>query len=201
MSSASAMILLLDNYDSFTYNLVQSLAGAGAEVVVHRNDTITVAEALDLNPSGVILSPGPGRPEKAGICLELLAALPAQVPMLGVCLGHQALVQSFGGGLELDPIPVHGKPSWVHYDSSCLLLQDLPEPFQAGRYHSLRATPTTLPQELQRVAWTESGLLMAVQHRSRPWFGLQFHPESILTPQGDQILQQFFSLTQASFSK
>ena len=201
MSSTSAVILLLDNYDSFTYNLVQSLAGAGAEVVVHRNDAITVPAFLDLNPSGVVLSPGPGRPEKAGICLELLAALPLQIPLLGVCLGHQALVQSFGGLLELDPVPVHGKSSCIYHDSSCILLQDLPSPFQAGRYHSLRAAPAALPHELRRVAWTEDGLVMGVQHQNRPWFGLQFHPESILTPQGDQILQQFFRLTQESFAK
>ncbi len=195
------MILLLDNYDSFAYNLVQSLSGSGAEVMVHRNDAITVEEVLASNPSGIVLSPGPGRPEKAGICLELMAALPAQTPLLGVCLGHQALVQSCGGSLELDPVPVHGKSSWVHYDGACPLLQELPNPFQAGRYHSLRALAADLPKTLRQTAWTEDGLLMAVQHEENPWFGLQFHPESILTPQGDQILQQFLTLTTESFAK
>ncbi len=185
------MILLIDNYDSFTYNLYQSLAGSGAQVEVHRNDRISVAEVLDKDPSGVVLSPGPGRPESAGICLALLAALPKQMPLLGVCLGHQALVESLGGSLELDPVPTHGKPAMVHYLKSAKLFGGLPNPFQAGRYHSLRAIRDSLPAELEMTAWTEDGLVMAVQHRERPWFGVQFHPESILTPQGDRMLASF----------
>jgi len=185
------MILLIDNYDSFTYNLYQSLAASGAQVEVVRNDALTVEEALAKGVSGVVLSPGPGRPERAGICLDLIKALPADVPLLGVCLGHQALVEALGGKLEIDPIPTHGKPAMVHTLKSATLFQGLPNPFQAGRYHSLRAIREELPEELELCAWTEDGLVMAVQHKSRPWFGVQFHPESILTPQGDRMLEKF----------
>lgn len=185
------MILLLDNYDSFTYNLYQSLAAGGAQVEVHRNDRISIAEVLEKRPSGVVLSPGPGRPEGAGISLDLVAALPAELPLLGVCLGHQTLVEALGGSLELDPVPTHGKPAMVHHTADATLFQGLPNPFQAGRYHSLRAQRENLPSELDLVAWTEEGLVMAVQHKERPWFGVQFHPESILTPQGDRMLDAF----------
>lgn len=185
------MILLLDNYDSFTFNLYQSLAAGGARVEVHRNDRITVEEVLAKRPSGVVLSPGPGRPEGAGISLDLVAAMPAEMPLLGVCLGHQTLVEALGGNLELDPVPTHGKPAMVHHTAKAALFQGLPNPFQAGRYHSLRAQRNSLPQELELVAWTEEGLVMGVQHRDRPWFGVQFHPESILTPQGDRMLDAF----------
>ncbi|MFK5955191.1 MAG: aminodeoxychorismate/anthranilate synthase component II [Planctomycetota bacterium] len=185
------MILLLDNYDSFTYNLYQSLAASGAQVEVVRNDRITVEEVLAKGVSGIVLSPGPGRPQSAGICLDLIRALPADMPLLGVCLGHQALVEALGGKLELDPIPTHGKPAMVHVLEQAPLFQGLPNPFQAGRYHSLRAVREELPAELELCAWTEEGLVMAVQHRERPWFGVQFHPESILTPQGDRILEKF----------
>lgn len=192
------MILLVDNYDSFTYNLVQSLAAAGAQVEVVRNDRISVAEALALKPKGIVLSPGPGRPQGAGICLELLAKVPQSMPVLGVCLGHQAMIESLGGTLEVDPVPTHGKDSPVHYEPGTALFEGLPNPFAAGRYHSLRAERACLPAELRLTAWTEDGLVMAVEHRERPWFGLQFHPESILTPQGDQMLLQFFHLAEAS---
>ena len=185
------MILIIDNYDSFTYNLYQSLAGQGAQVEVFRNDAIGVDEVVDRTPAGVVLSPGPGRPQSAGICLGLLEKLPADIPLLGVCLGHQSLVERFGGELELDPVPVHGKASLVHHGGGCELLADLPDPFPAGRYHSLRAVRESLPDALELAAWTEDGLVMAVQHRERPWFGIQFHPESILTPQGDLILGRF----------
>lgn len=188
------MILLVDNYDSFTYNLVQSMAGAGAEVEVVRNDEISVAEALAREPRAVVLSPGPGRPEGAGICLELLAALPSEVPLLGVCLGHQALVQSLGGALEVDPVPTHGKDSEIHWAAGAVLFEGLPNPFPAGRYHSLRAVREGLPAELRLTAWTEEGLVMAVEHVAVPRFGLQFHPESILSPQGDLILGRFLAL-------
>ncbi|MDP7061413.1 MAG: aminodeoxychorismate/anthranilate synthase component II [Planctomycetota bacterium] len=190
------MILLIDNYDSFTYNLYQSLATSGAQVEVVRNDAIDVATVLAKQPHGVVLSPGPGRPEGAGICLELLEALPTDMPLLGVCLGHQAMVGHFGGSLEVDPVPTHGKASMVHYKEGCHLYEGLPNPFPAGRYHSLRAKRADLPNQLQLTAWTEEGLVMGVQHRDRPWHGMQFHPESILTPQGDHILQKF--LQQAS---
>ncbi|MGB0952941.1 MAG: anthranilate synthase component II [Planctomycetota bacterium] len=185
------MILLLDNYDSFTYNLYQALAAGGAEVEVIRNDRITVEEVLRMAPAGVVLSPGPGRPHGAGISLDLVHALPHQTPLLGVCLGHQTLVEALGGTLELDPTPTHGKPAQVHYAPGAPLFEGLPDPFQAGRYHSLRAQRGSLPAELELTAWTEEGLVMGVQHRSRPWFGVQFHPESILTPAGDRILEAF----------
>ena len=133
------MILIIDNYDSFTYNLYQSLAGQGAQVEVFRNDAIGVDEVVARAPAGVVLSPGPGRPHSAGICLGLLEKLPADIPLLGVCLGHQSLVERFGGELGLDPVPVHGKASLVHHGGGCELLADLPDPFPAGRYHSLRA--------------------------------------------------------------
>ena len=188
------MILIIDNYDSFTYNLYQSLAGQGAHVEVFRNDDIRVEDVVDRSPAGVVISPGPGRPSTAGICLDLLEKLPGHIPLLGVCLGHQSIVEHFGGSLELDPIPVHGKASLVHHGGGCELLADLPDPFPAGRYHSLRAVRESLPGELELMAWTEEGLVMGVQHRERNWFGIEFHPESILTPQGDLILGRFLSL-------
>lgn len=186
------MILLIDNYDSFVFNLEQALAALGAELVVARNDALTVQEALDLEPTAVVISPGPGRPESAGIVLDLLAALPAEVPVLGVCLGHQALVLSEGGKLEIDGAPVHGKSSLVHHESSGLF-ERMDSPLTCGRYHSLRAQRAALPDSLRLVAWTEDGSVMGVEHRSRPRFGLQFHPESILTPLGSGLLARFLS--------
>ena len=184
------MILLIDNYDSFTFNLYQALAGLGAEVVVLRNDALTADEALALAPERVVLSPGPGRPEGAGICLELLGKLPPTTPLLGVCLGHQSLVESLGGALEIDRAPTHGKSSPVtHADKG--LFRGLPSPLECGRYHSLRAVRDALPDCLELTGWTEEGWVMAVQHRSRPWHGVQFHPESILTPRGDELLGRF----------
>jgi len=186
------MILLIDNYDSFTFNLYQQLGELGAEVHVVRNDKITVPQALALEPVGVVLSPGPGRPSGAGITPSLLEALPDEVPLLGVCLGHQALVESMGGALEVDPTPVHGKSSRVHHDGS-ELFDDLPNPFTAGRYHSLRASRDELPPGLLLSAWTEDGHVMAVRHASLPRWGVQFHPESILTPQGERLCGRFLS--------
>ena len=149
------MILLIDNYDSFTYNLFQSLASSGAQVEVVRNDRISVEEALAKGPSAIVLSPGPGRPQGAGICMDLLAAMPSDMPLLGVCLGHQSLVEFCGGDLEVDPVPTHGKASMVHYEDGCELYKGLPNPFPAGRYHSLRAVRGRLPDELRLTAWTE----------------------------------------------
>lgn len=187
------MILLLDNYDSFTWNLYQAMAGLGAEVEVHRNDAITVAAILAMRPTGIVLSPGPGRPSDAGIQPQLLRDLPDAMPLLGVCLGHQGLVEACGGALERDPIPVHGKSTLVHHDGSALF-DGLPNPLQVGRYHSLRARRETLPAELQLTAWTADGLVMAVQHTRLPRFGVQFHPESILTPDGDRLVGRFLAL-------
>ena len=184
------MILLIDNYDSFTWNVYQALATLGAEVIVKRNDALTVDEALALEPAGIVLSPGPGRPADAGICPALLRALPDALPLLGVCLGHQGLVEHYGGELERDPVPTHGKASLVHHDGDPLFL-DLANPFPAGRYHSLRAKRDALPKCLKLTAWTPDGLVMAVRHVELPRFGVQFHPESILTPQGPRILARF----------
>jgi anthranilate synthase component 2 len=184
------MILLIDNYDSFTYNLYQSVASMGTRVEVYRNDALSVDQVLELAPSAVLLSPGPGRPADSGICPELLGRLPDSTPLLGVCLGHQALVEHHGGRLEVDPVPVHGKSSLVHHDRK-ELFAGLPTPFPAGRYHSLRAERDSLPDCLKLTAWTEDGLVMAVQHASLPRYGVQFHPESILTPQGERVLANF----------
>lgn len=184
------MILLVDNYDSFTWNVYQALAELGADVRVHRNDALTVDEALALAPSALVLSPGPGRPADAGITPELLRRAPDELPVLGVCLGHQALVERYGGRLERDPVPMHGKSSLVHHDGSALFA-GLPNPFPAGRYHSLRAERDSLPDDLGLAAWTEDGVVMAVRHASLPRFGVQFHPESILTPQGASVMANF----------
>jgi anthranilate synthase component 2 len=187
------MILLIDNYDSFTFNLYQQIAELGPEVQVVRNDAMTVKELLALQPSGIVLSPGPGRPAGAGVLLDLLKELPKETPLLGVCLGHQALVESEGGVLEVQTHPVHGKSSLVHHEES-VLLDGLPNPFPAARYHSLCAERNSLPKTLKLVAWTEEGTAMAVEHTSLPRFGVQFHPESILTPLGHRIVAKFLSL-------
>ncbi len=188
------MILLLDNYDSFTWNLWQALATLGTEVQVRRNDALSVAEALALAPEAVVFSPGPGRPADAGIMPALLAALPARTPLLGVCLGHQCLVEHYGGVLEVDPVPVHGKASLVHHEKEPLFA-GLNNPFPAGRYHSLRAERARLPDVLRVTAWVEEGHVMAVRHRELPRYGVQFHPESILTPQGVRLLANFLELS------
>ena len=184
------MILLLDNYDSFTWNLWQALAGFGGEVEVHRNDALSVAQALALAPAAVVLSPGPGRPADAGIMPALIAALPEHTPLLGVCLGHQALAEHYGARLELDPIPTHGKASPVFHDRDPLF-DGLPNPFLAGRYHSLRVERATLPDDLRLTAWSEEGHVMGLRHRTLPRHGVQFHPESFLTPDGGRLLANF----------
>jgi len=190
------MLLLLDNYDSFTWNVCQALAGLGAEVRVERNDALTVDELLALRPAAVVLSPGPGRPSGAGIQPELLRRAPDGLPILGICLGHQGLVECHGGALERDPVPRHGVSSPVQHDGAGLFA-GLPNPFEAGRYHSLRARSDALPPELVRTAWTADGLVMAVRHATLPRWGLQFHPESILTPEGPRILERFLELCRA----
>ncbi len=188
------MILLIDNYDSFVFNLDQAFSALGADVRVMRNDALTVEEALAMDPSAVILSPGPGRPQGAGIVLELLKRLPGRTPVLGVCLGHQALVESEGGTLEVDGAPVHGKSSLVHHGGTGLF-DGMASPMTCGRYHSLRANREALPATLQLSAWTEDGAVMAVEHTELPRFGLQFHPESILTPLGMKLMARFLSLS------
>jgi anthranilate synthase component 2 len=187
------MLLLVDNYDSFTYNLYQYLAIGGAPVEVVRNDSKSVDELIALKPRAVVLSPGPGTPDDAGVCLDLIKRLDPSLPLLGVCLGHQALVQAYGGALEVDVAPVHGMASLVHHEGADLL-KGLSDPFQAGRYHSLRAVRDKLPEELRLVGWTQDGAVMAVQHLTAPRYGVQFHPESILTPQGQHIVNQFLAI-------
>ena len=187
------MILLIDNYDSFAFNLYQSLAGMGAQVQVVRNDAHSVDALLEQAPTAIVLSPGPGRPKDAGVCLDLLAALPKGVPVLGVCLGHQSLVEHYGGSLEVDEGPVHGKASLVHHDGQGLF-RGLPSPFPCGRYPSLRAVRATLPDCLELRAWTEAGDVMAVQHTSEAHFGLQFHPEVNDSEYGARIMENFVEI-------
>ena len=186
------MILLIDNYDSFTYNLVQLLREAGAEVEVLRNDAAGVAELLARNPQGIVLSPGPGRPEDAGVCMEILAARP-DLPILGVCLGHQCMGQVFGAVVERAPRLMHGKTSMVRYREDPLFA-GMPNPFEATRYHSLAVKDGTLPPELLPLAESDDGTLMALRHRDLPYWGVQFHPESVLTPAGVAMLRNFLEI-------
>jgi anthranilate synthase/aminodeoxychorismate synthase-like glutamine amidotransferase len=183
-------LLLIDNYDSFTWNLVQALRMLGAEVVVRRNDAITVDEARALAPSRLVVSPGPGRPEHAGRTPRLVEAFVSEIPVLGVCLGHQAIAQCFGGRIERGPVPMHGKASPVYHDARTLY-QGLPNPFEAGRYHSLVVPEEGLPDELTVSAYTSDGEIMGLRHRALPVEGVQFHPESVLTPEGLRLLRNF----------
>jgi len=186
----SPKVLVLDNYDSFTFNLVQALAALGAETIVRRNDAVRPGELADLAPTHVVVSPGPGRPETAGVSIELIRSLPRATALLGVCLGHQALVVSFGGNVSRTGRPVHGKASTVYHDGRTLF-EGLPNPFEAGRYHSLAVDETSLPPELGVSAFSSDGTIMAVRHRERPFEGVQFHPESVLTPAGGRLLRNF----------
>ena len=188
------MIVLVDNYDSFTYNLVQYLRELAAteEVRVLRNDAASVAEIVALAPRAIVLSPGPGVPEAAGVCVELARAA-AAVPLLGVCLGHQALAVACGGRVVRAPEPRHGKTSPVHHTGAGVFA-GLAEPFPATRYHSLVAERASLPRDLEVVAWTDDGLVMGLAHRSRPHFGVQFHPEAYLTRGGKRLLANFLGL-------
>ena len=189
-SPVSTRLLLIDNYDSFTYNLVQAFMVLGAEVLVHRNDRISVDEALALRPTHLCISPGPGTPHDAGVSMPMIAAFAGQVPVLGVCLGHQSLVEVFGGKVVRAGRLMHGKTSSVHHDGRSILA-GLPEPFEAGRYHSLIAQPDSLPDVLEVSARTDEGEIMAVRHRTLAVEGVQFHPESVLTPDGPRVLENF----------
>ena len=186
-------MLLVDNYDSFTYNLVQAFAARGADVIVHRNDAITVDEALELEPTHLVISPGPGRPEDAGVSLEMIAAFETRVPILGVCLGHQCLVQHFGGEIVRAERLMHGKTSMVEHDGKTLY-ERLSRPFEVGRYHSLCAEPGSLPNVLEKTAVTGRGEIMGVRHKRLPLEGVQFHPESVLTPEGDALMANFMRI-------
>jgi anthranilate synthase component 2 len=190
------MILVVDNYDSFTYNLVQLLWSRDIEVEVLRNDAESAAEMLGRHPRGIILSPGPGRPEEAGICLELIERRPA-VPVLGVCLGHQVLGAAFGARVERAPQLMHGKTSQIRHLGEGIF-SGLPNPFEATRYHSLEVVEAGLPAELEPLAWSTDGeTLMGMRHRSHPYWGVQFHPESILTTSGPQLVANFLALCES----
>ena len=186
-------LLLIDNYDSFTYNLVQAFMVLGADVQVYRNDEISVEQALALAPSHLCISPGPGRPDDAGLSLAMLAAFERRVPVLGVCLGHQSLVQHFGGRIVSAERLMHGKTSMIEHDGKTVFA-GLSQPFQAGRYHSLAAEPASLPAVLEVTARSERGEIMGVRHRELPLEGVQFHPESVLTPEGNRLLGNFLAL-------
>jgi len=188
------VILVVDHYDSFVYNLVQLVESFGRRTEVVRSDAESAEALLAREPDAVILSPGPGRPEHAGCFLDVVRSLPEVTPMLGVCLGHQALAAALGGRIDRGPVPVHGKASLVFHRGEGIL-SGLPNPFEAGRYHSLVVTREDLPFDLEVTAETEDGVVMAVQHRRLPRFGVQFHPESILTPEGPRIVRNFLALT------
>ncbi|MGF7144653.1 anthranilate synthase component 2 [Anaerotaenia torta] len=185
------MILLIDNYDSFTYNLVQLAGGMGADMKVIRNDEMTLEEIRALRPTHIILSPGPGYPKDAGICEEVIEHLKGEVPILGVCLGHQAICEVFGAEITLAKHLMHGKQSSIHIANGARVFHGLPPIIQAARYHSLIAGKETLPDDLLVIAEDEEGEIMAVKHRRYEIYGLQFHPESILTPQGEVIMKNF----------
>ncbi len=187
------MILLIDNYDSFTFNLVHFLGELGAVCDVRRNDTLSVAAALALKPEAVVISPGPCTPNEAGICLDLIRAAPPDLPILGVCLGHQAIGQAFGASVVRAPVPMHGKTSRISHDGRDLFA-GLPNPFAATRYHSLTVAEDSLPPSLLATAHSEDGLLMGLRHRERPVFGVQFHPESIASVGGHEILANFLAV-------
>jgi anthranilate synthase component II len=188
-----ATVLVIDNYDSFVFNLVQYLGELGAEPVVHRHDELTVDELVDLDPDEVLISPGPGRPDDAGVSNAVIERLAGVKPILGVCLGHQCIGQVFGGEVVRAPAVMHGKTSLVHHDGRGLLA-GLPEPFEATRYHSLVVAADSVPPVLEVTARTDDGVVMALRHRELPVEGVQFHPESILTQAGHQLLANFLAL-------
>ena len=186
------MILVIDNYDSFTYNIVQELGELGATLAVYRNDKITVDEIRALAPERIVISPGPGFPNDAGVSLQLIRELGPEIPLLGVCLGHQAIGQAYGGLVVHAPELMHGKTSMIYHDGDTIL-SDIPNPFEATRYHSLIVDEATLPDCLQITARTQTGEIMGLRHRQHPVIGVQFHPESILTGYGLQILGNFLN--------
>jgi len=190
-------LLLIDNYDSFTYNLYQYLCELGASVDVRRNDSLTVEDVERLQPEGLVLSPGPGRPEDAGICVEAVKRFAGRLPLLGVCLGHQAVASAYGAKIVGASELLHGKTSMIHHDGGGLY-RGLPTPFRAVRYHSLVADRDTLPDELMIDAETADGTIMGLRHREIPLYGVQFHPESILTDVGKGLLQNFLDVVQAA---
>ncbi|HUT84847.1 MAG TPA: aminodeoxychorismate/anthranilate synthase component II [Thermodesulfobacteriota bacterium] len=189
------MLLMIDNYDSFTYNLVQYLGELGEEIIVFRNDKITIQEIKRLKPEKIVISPGPGVPGKAGISLETIRSFAGKIPILGVCLGHQAIGEAFGGRVIRASRLMHGKTSLICHDGKTLY-QRLPNPFEATRYHSLLVEWKNLPDCLEVSAWTEEKEIMGIRHKQYPIEGIQFHPESILTREGKKLLKNFLNLTQ-----
>jgi anthranilate synthase/aminodeoxychorismate synthase-like glutamine amidotransferase len=185
-------VLVIDNYDSFVYNLVQELGELGAEPSVFRNDEIDIAGIRAADPDAILISPGPGRPEGAGISMEVIATLGGEVPILGVCLGHQAIGEVFGGTVGAAPTLMHGKTSSIHHDGKGVFA-GLPDPFVATRYHSLVVEPASVPDVLEVTATTPDGVIMGLRHRTLPIEGVQFHPESILTPSGPSLLANFLA--------
>jgi len=190
-------VLVIDNYDSFVYNLVQELGELGADPVVHRNDTIDIEGIRAAAPDAILISPGPGRPEDAGISMAVVRELAGEFPILGVCLGHQAIGEVYGGDVVAAPTLMHGKTSSVHHDGRGVFA-GLPEPFVATRYHSLVVEPTTVPEVLEVTATTGDGVIMGLRHRSLPVEGVQFHPESLLTPSGPALLSNFLAMAAAA---
>lgn len=189
------MILLIDNYDSFSYNLYQFVGELNPDLKVIRNDECTVEEIRAMNPEAIILSPGPGRPADAGVCVDVVKNLAGVIPILGVCLGHQAICEAYGGTVSYAKQIMHGKTSEAKVDMESPIFAGLGETIQAARYHSLAAVEETLPKELKITARTEDGEVMAVEDREKSVYGLQFHPESVLTPQGKKILKNFLEVT------
>lgn len=190
------MILLIDNYDSFTFNLVHYLGELGEDCDVRRNNTLSVKDALALNPDAIVLSPGPCSPNEAGICCDLIAAAAGKVPVFGVCLGHQSIGQVFGAKVVRSPTPMHGKISPVFHNGTDVFA-GLPSPFNATRYHSLTLEPTSIPDDLEVTAWTADGVIMGVRHKVHPISGVQFHPESIASEHGHDLLRNFLDHARA----
>ncbi len=188
------MLLLIDNYDSFTYNLYQYLCELEAEVQVHRNDKVTLEEIEAMQPDQIVISPGPCTPSEAGMSCRIIETFGSRIPTLGVCLGHQAIGQVYGGRVIRAPEPVHGKTSMMYHQGAGVL-QGLPQPFEANRYHSLIVERDTLPAELEITAETSDGLIMGLRHRAYPVEGVQFHPESIMTPTGKDLLRNFLNMS------
>lgn len=191
------MILLIDNYDSFSYNLYQLIGSINPDIKVIRNDELSIAEIEALAPEAIILSPGPGRPADAGVCVESPRHFAGKIPVFGVCLGHQSICESFGATVSYARELMHGKQSKIKLDTDCPLFAGLPETIEGARYHSLAAIEETMPSELKVIARTDDGEIMAVKHRDHEIYGVQFHPESILTPQGRTIMENFLGGNQA----
>lgn len=191
------MFLLIDNYDSFTYNLFHYLGQLGAEVVVKRNDEISADQALGMKPQGIVLSPGPCTPNEAGICCEVIEKANGRMPIFGVCLGHQSIGQVYGGKIVRAPEPMHGKLSTIHHSGKSVF-RGLNNDFQATRYHSLTILPESMPDCLEATAWSEDGVIQGVMHKTHPVHGVQFHPESIASENGHAILKNFLDLAKSA---